>query len=46
MRNYFIILLAFSFVSCNSQNTNVDKAKEITKETITKTETKKDTMEF
>ena len=35
MKNIFIFLLAFSFVSCNSQNKNVDKTKEATKE-ITK----------
>lgn len=45
-KNVFIILLAFSFVSCNSQNTNVEKAKEPTKEITKKTETKKDGMDF
>ena len=42
MKNIFIILAAFSFVSCTSQNS--DKIKETTLKTTKKTETKKDTM--
>ena len=37
MRNIFIILLAFSFVSCNSQNKNAEQVKSTSK---------KDTMDF
>lgn len=37
MKNIFIILLAFSFVSCNSQNKNVEQVKSTSK---------KDTMDF
>jgi peptide-methionine (R)-S-oxide reductase len=42
MKNIFIILLAFSFVSCNSQNKNAEIKKDVTKQT----QTKKDTMDF
>ena len=46
MKKIFIILLAFNFVSCNSQNKNTDKTKEATKEITQKSETKNDTMDF